>query len=224
MANAIVSDKDKLGKMNQSNSEYTLSESLKSFYTSSKFTDFTIQVADKSFRVHKIVICSHSEYFLRMLNGEWKETAEDVITLKDDPRTIEAMINFMYGFDYTNSYGGHISPMIVFAKLYAAAEFYGIPVLKEQVKTKFTAAARTDWDRDDFPGIIREISTTTLPTDPTLRTILAVTATEHITLLLQKDEFMHALERCGDFAADVVRCLVQNQSSERKEHLYRDSW
>ncbi|KLJ07494.1 hypothetical protein EMPG_17010 [Blastomyces silverae] len=218
METAIVSGEENMDEMDQSDTEYTLSASLKSFFISSTFTDFTIQVADEEFKVHKLIICGQSEFFSRMFNTQWKETAEDVIKLEDDPRTIEAMIRFMYGFDYDGSIHGRISPMLFSVRVYVVAEFYGIPGLKDQAKTKFEAAVQTCWDMDDFPAVITEVYTTTLPTDQTLRRVLVATATEHIELLLQKDEFVRALELCGSFAADVLRRLGQNQSAGNQRH------
>ena len=42
------------------------------YLKTSQFSDLTIITKDKELKVHKVVVCAHSEYFARMLSGEWK--------------------------------------------------------------------------------------------------------------------------------------------------------
>ncbi|EEH06202.1 BTB/POZ domain-containing protein [Histoplasma capsulatum G186AR] len=184
---------------------YTLSASLKRLFHSSKFTDITIQAGEEEFKVHKLILSGQSEYFSRMFSAEWK--------LEDDPRTIEAMLRFMYGLDYDSSSQGRTSPMLFASKVYVAADYYGIPELKEKAKAKFKVAVRACWNMNDFPIAIVEVYTRTLPMDRNLHNILANTAKDHFELLLQKDEFLCTLEQCGRFAADIAKLLASNYSS-----------
>ncbi|EER37491.1 BTB/POZ domain-containing protein [Histoplasma capsulatum var. duboisii H88] len=191
--------------MSLSDTTYTLSSSLKRLFHSSKFTDITIQAGEEEFKVHKLILSCQSEYFSRMFSAEWK--------LEDDPRTIEAMLRFMYGLDYDGSIQGCTSLMLFSSKVYVAADYYGIPELKENAKAKFEVAVHACWNMDDFPITIVEVYTRTLPTDRNLRNILANTAKDHFELLLQKDEFLCTLEQCGRFAADVAQLLASKYSS-----------
>lgn len=126
----------------------------------------------------------------------------------DDPGTIEAMIHFMYGFDYDSSRGG-VSPMLFNARVYKIAEKYRIPQLKERAKAKFEDTVRTCWDMDDFPLVVREIYTGTISTDRGLRNVVAETANNHIKSLLRKDDVLSVLEECGGFSADVLQLLAR---------------
>ncbi|KAG5292974.1 BTB/POZ domain-containing protein [Histoplasma ohiense] len=199
--------------MNLSDTTYTLSASLKRLFHSSKFTDITIQAGEEEFKVHKLILSGQSEYFSRMFSAEWKETATDIIKLEDDPRTIEAMLRFMYGLDYDSSSQGRTSPMLFDSKVYVAADYYGIPELKEKAKAKFEVAVHACWDMDDFPITIVEVYSRTLRMDRNLRNILANTAKDHFKLLLKKDEFLCTFEQCGHFAVDVAQLLASNYSS-----------
>lgn len=58
---------------------------------------------------------------------KYQETATDIIKLEDEPRTIEAMLRFMYGLDYDSGSQGRTSPMLFGSKVYVAADYYGIP-------------------------------------------------------------------------------------------------
>ncbi|OAX79122.1 hypothetical protein ACJ72_06561 [Emergomyces africanus] len=161
-----------------------------------KFTDFTLRAAGEEFKVHKLILCAQSEYF-----------TQNIAILQHDPQTVEAMILFMYGFGY-NSRDRAISPMRFDAKLYSAAEFYGVPVLKQLAKANFAARARIAWDADDFLDVITEVYTSTVPTDRGLRNILVETAKKNICSLLLKDNFVSKLEECGSFSADILRLVV----------------
>ncbi|GBF63942.1 hypothetical protein TMEN_6610 [Trichophyton mentagrophytes] len=145
-----------------------LKTSLKSFFNSSKFTDFTIRTAEDDFKVHKVVVCGQSEYFTHIFDGNWKETAENVINLsKDDPYIIEVIVRFIYKADYNGSGSsrGRISPILFNARMYEVAERYSIPHLKERAKGKFKDTVHTCWDMDDFSPAIIEVYTSTPSTD-----------------------------------------------------------
>lgn len=51
---------------------------ISSFFKTSKFSDLIIQTGDQEFKVHKIVVCGQSEYFARLLSGNWKVGKDDV--------------------------------------------------------------------------------------------------------------------------------------------------
>jgi len=134
-----------------------------------------------------------------------------VIELKeDDFRVVEAMLHFMYRFDYDGSGNdqGRVSPMLFNVQVYGIADKYGILALKSVAKEKFDKAVRTCWDMDDFAHVITEIYSSTPSTDRGLRdTVVDVALTdrglrdtvvdvahEHIRALLEKDDFRGVLE------------------------------
>ncbi|KKZ63347.1 hypothetical protein EMCG_02348 [[Emmonsia] crescens] len=198
---------------------YTLSASLKRFFSSSKFTDFIIRTTENEFKVHKMVICGQSEFFSCLFDEEWKETTDNSIDLmNDDPRTIEAMIYFMYESDYDSSGNsqGRISPMLFNAKVYGVAEKYGVSRLKQEAKAKFEDAVRTCWDMDDFTPTIMEVYTSTISTDRGLRDVLVDTTSTHIKSLLQKGPFVLILEECAGFSADVIQLLARRLPTRNK--------
>ncbi|OJD23475.1 hypothetical protein ACJ73_05172 [Blastomyces percursus] len=201
---------------------YTLSTSLKRYDLYLKLGLQLLQVhrlrhstTDEELKVHKIVICGQSKYFSHLFDEEWKEVTENSIDLMDDdPRTIEAMIHFMYGFDYDSSGNsrGRISPMLFNARVYGVAEKYGVSHLKQEAKAKFEDAVRTCWDMDDFPPVIMEVYTSTISTDRGLRDVLVDTAYTHVDSLLQKDPFLFILGACAGFSADVLQLLARKPS------------
>ncbi|KAK2792552.1 hypothetical protein FQN52_003057 [Onygenales sp. PD_12] len=86
---------------------YTLSDGLKKYFNDPQWADLTIKTGDRDFEVHKLVVCSQSEYFARRFTGSTgltglfgNPTDTNVITSDEDTSTIEAMLRFMYGIDY----------------------------------------------------------------------------------------------------------------------------
>ncbi|KAI2707456.1 hypothetical protein CBS147354_9518 [Penicillium roqueforti] len=138
---------------------------------------------DQKFEVHKVIVCGQSEYFSRLFGHNWKEVNENVIRLEDDdPRALEAMIHFFYGFNYDSSGSdqGRTSPMLFNVKVYQIGDKYGIPKLKAQAKEKFSVAITTCWEMDDFPTAIASAYSTTSSADRGLRDLLVSTSLEHI--------------------------------------------
>src|SRR5436189_3099842 len=136
-----------------------------------------------------------------------QEAADGVIELKgDDVRVVEAMLQFMYTFEY-GSTGNEISPMLFHVRVYSIAEKYGISALKLEAKDKFSKVAVTCWDMDDFPDVASEIYSSTPPEDRGLRDIVTGVAHAHIVKLLKKDDFNNTFQETPGFAADVAQLL-----------------
>lgn len=126
---------------------------------------------------------------------------------EDEPRSVEAMIHFMYGFSYDSSGSdrGRVSPMLFNVKVYQVGDKYSIPRLKEEAREKFTAAIKTCWEMDDFPVAITEAYSTTSRGDRGLRDPLVQISLEHLDVLLKNEEFKHVLRNILEFAADLVQ-------------------
>lgn len=137
-----------------------------------------------------------------------------MIELKgDDPLVVEAMLQFMYTIDYDS--GGNdqepMSPMLFNVRVYSIAGKYDVMALKQRAKEKFTVAASTCWDMDDFAHVISEIYTSTPPEDRGLRDIVVEVTHPHIDVLLKKDDFRRVLEETPFFTADVTQVLIQTK-------------
>ncbi|KAL4912601.1 BTB/POZ protein [Aspergillus aurantiobrunneus] len=188
--------------------EGDLTASIQRYFHASTFSDLTIVTRDQKFEVHKVIVCGQSEFFSRLFSHNWKEVTENVVRLEDDdPRAIEAMIHFFYGFNYDSSGSeqGRTSPMLFNVKVYQIGDKYGIPKLKAQAKEKFSVAITTCWEMDDFPIAIASAYSTTSFADRGLRDLLVSTSLEHINDLLKNDDFKQVLRETMGFAADLVQ-------------------
>jgi speckle-type POZ protein len=147
-----------------------------------------------------------------------KESSERQIDIKDfDASVVEAMLRFMYSFDYSNIYG--TSTMVFDAQMYQIADKYDIPALKAQSKNKFDVAVTTGWSMDDFPLAITMVYESTPPEDRGLRDLVVETARKNIDKLLGRDGFCELIRKTPDFAADLIPflCVQPSESIHRYE-------
>ncbi|KAI8648938.1 BTB domain-containing protein [Fusarium sp. Ph1] len=186
--------------------------SLKDYYNAAALSDAAVVCDDQEFKVHRVILSAHSKYFATELNGSWKESAEKKIEIKDfDVSVVEAMLRFMYSFDYSNTYGA--STMVYEAQVYQIADKYDIPALKEHSKSKFGAAITTGWSLDDFPLAITVAYASTPSEDRGLRDLAVEVSRKNIDKLLGHDGFCELLRKTPDFSADLIPFLSGKPST-----------
>ncbi|OCL13437.1 hypothetical protein AOQ84DRAFT_274788, partial [Glonium stellatum] len=179
---------------------------------SPQYSDAVIRCQGQEFTVHRLVLCTQSKYFANAFNGDWKESANRTIELNDDDvSVVEAMLHFMYRFDYDDNAHGQVSPAVFNAKVYSLADKYDLSALKLHAKEKFDKAVENCWSADDFPHVISEVYSSTPATDRGLRNVVMRVVYEHLDLLLEKQEFTNMLEETTGFAADVTGHLAKDR-------------
>lgn len=143
-----------------------------------------------------------------------QESVKDAIELQeDDPRAVEAMINFMYGRDYDSSgnSSGRISPILFNIKVYLVADKYGIETLKRLSKEKFDKVASSCWDMDDFPHAITEVYIESSHAE--LQNTIAMVAHQHVRELLKKEDFQLVLSETSGFASHLLRLVTSSSGT-----------
>ncbi|KAK0294907.1 hypothetical protein LTS00_006373 [Friedmanniomyces endolithicus] len=88
-------------------------QGLANTYKTEEFADFTIICGPHTFRVHKVIICLHSEYFRSACrSNRFREGEKGELILKtaqpeddedgtcDDPEAVKHMVQFFYQLDY----------------------------------------------------------------------------------------------------------------------------
>ncbi|KAF4452563.1 Protein roadkill [Fusarium austroafricanum] len=194
--------------------------SLKKYFNDEALSDAVIRCEGSEFKVHRLVLSCHSEYFAKQLSGPWKacqESTERAIDIADfDPTVVEAMLRFMYQFEYTN--GSGVSEMVFDAQVYQIADKYGVSALKEFAKLKFGDAIEAGWKMDDFPVAINVVYTTTPSDDRGLRDLTVETSHKNLDILTRRDCFCQILRETPDFAADLVPFICGRSAADMKSY------
>ncbi|OBT66387.1 hypothetical protein VE03_04880 [Pseudogymnoascus sp. 23342-1-I1] len=131
---------------------------------SGKYSDLRITCKDRTWNVHRAVICTASPVFAAMIDGEFKEAQNGVIDLPaDEPEIVELMLRFLYQGKYNDARptaqltrgiatavsddrgGLKLSPpvklreeaMTVNVEVYVTADKYNMPLLKKYAFLKY---------------------------------------------------------------------------------------
>jgi hypothetical protein len=102
-------------------------------------------------------------------------------------------------------------------RVYAIADKYDIPPLKELAKQRFSNWAETNWDCVEFPAMVKEIFESTLSTDRGLREVVFDLVTKHADVLLRKEDFQVVIEGIGELGLGILLQLVGLHSEEKSE-------
>ncbi|RYP78958.1 hypothetical protein DL770_006798 [Monosporascus sp. CRB-9-2] len=175
--------------------------SLKDYFNADTFSDATLRCNGQEFKVH---------------NDSGEMDLEEV-----DVNVVEAMLRFMYHFDYNNIHGA--STMVFNAQVYSLADKYIIPTLKDQAREKFRTAISTGWAMDDFPLAIAEVYNSTPESDRGLRDPTVEIARTNINKLRGNELFRDALKEIPTFAAEMVISVSENmkgQTTQKTQKTY----
>ncbi|KAK0631481.1 hypothetical protein B0T14DRAFT_532219 [Immersiella caudata] len=188
---------------------------LKGYHNSATFSDAVIRCGNKEFKTHRLVLSSHSGFFVKMCTGKhilwvrltgvpyFQESETGIITLEEaDERVVEAMVYFLYHFDYSNTQG--ISSMVFNAQMYSLADRYMIAALKHIAKEKFETAIKTGWAMDDFLLAITDVYESTPEDDRGLRDLVLDVSHTNLGKLLENARFQELLRDTPRFAAEMV--------------------
>lgn len=164
-----------------------------------------------------------------MLSSQtFQESAERKIVIEDfEPSIVEAMLRFMYSFDYQTT--SDIADMIFHATVYQVADKYDIPTLKQLSSEKFNASIGDGWQSDDFPSVVKIIYETTPLADRGLRDLAIEVTRKNIDKLLVQENFTSMLREVADFSADLIPFLSHSDlqahqcSSCRHVLQYKDN-
>ena len=140
---------------------------IQSLLKSGKYSDLTITTQDRSFKVHKAIVCTQSKVLAAMSDGGFKESSTAILPLDhDDPATFERMVTFLYTGKYDQGNPGItvqdakpcVGPILLAHTLvYSIADKYDIEDLKALAEAKFETVASATWScKDFFPSIVAQ--------------------------------------------------------------------
>ncbi|KAI1049891.1 hypothetical protein LB506_001898 [Fusarium annulatum] len=186
--------------------------SLKEYYNTDYLSDITVTCEGHVFKAHRIILSAHSKCFAKMLNGNWKESSEGNVEIKDfDPEESEHGVN-------DNTQG--TPPMTFDAHMYQIVDKYDIAALKTESKKKFELSIANGWATDDFPVAANLVYVLTPSEDRGLRDLVVEIARKNIDQLVSKDGFRELTRETPDFSADLIPFLCGKGSGPRFVQTY----
>lgn len=102
-----------------------LSQNFENLYIDGQFSDFTIKVQNREFKIHKAILAARSPVFASMLRLDMEEKQTNMVDIPDsDPNVFEDFLYYLYS--------GNVDKISVenVTGLYSAAEKYDAPGLK----------------------------------------------------------------------------------------------
>ncbi|KAI0815425.1 hypothetical protein GGR55DRAFT_628824 [Xylaria sp. FL0064] len=207
-----------------------LMSSLRELYYSGEYSDLTISCGQSCYRVHKALVCPQSDFFTAACGGGFKEMREGIVDLPDDdPWAVKMMVDYFYHFEYdiqsvrepsqisseaTHASFGETSQipssLVLHTMVYALAEKYNIPGLKDFALQEFKAAVAEHLAAPSFLEAAKEAYASTIEADRGLRDVVVTTFYEHPELLDQ-EETKHVLKESGTLAYDLLIYKHTNQ-------------
>ncbi|TRX89369.1 hypothetical protein FHL15_009806 [Xylaria flabelliformis] len=182
---------------------------LKQFYNNERLADATIRCGSQEFKVHAIVVSTHSEFFYKAFCGQWKESKDGkTVTLEEvEVDVVKAMIQFMYHFDYNCPEG--VSTLLFDVKVYSIADRYIIPSLKDYALAKVENAFDLSPDPAIFPTnllltVSSEVYSSTPESDRGLRDVVAEAFHKNLNRLENSATFRTTLHEIPGLAVDLI--------------------
>lgn len=141
----------------------------------------------------------------------------DTITLTDEEDVHEPLANIhKYGIP---GRGDSQPALFSSVRVYAIADKYDIPPLKDLARQRFGDWAETNWDCVEFPAMVKEVFESTPSTDRGLREVVFELVTNHVDVLLKKEYFRSVTEGIGELGLGVLLQLVEKHSEEKLDVL-----
>ncbi|KAF2663575.1 hypothetical protein BT63DRAFT_122184 [Microthyrium microscopicum] len=109
---------------------------LKSYLDTETFSDVVIECGERTWKAHRVVLCSASIWFRKALMGNFKEAGESKLVIRDeDPVILNEALLWIYGAKYetlsTQIVGlDQDNGLIVLLELYCLADFFVLPKMK----------------------------------------------------------------------------------------------
>jgi hypothetical protein len=100
-------------------------------------------------------------------------------------------------------------------RVYAIADKYDIPRLKELAQQRFSNWAENNWACHDFSAIAREVFETTPTSDRGLRDVVIRLVAMHADDLIRKKDSRNLIEDVGDLGLNVLCQLLKTHSEEK---------
>ncbi|GAB1736337.1 hypothetical protein NU219Hw_g7002t1 [Hortaea werneckii] len=199
---------------------------VKEWFDQEAFSDVTVRFGTNERKCHKLILCAKSDYFKELLGPEkqFVEAQQPTVELKDDDNAaVEAMLRWLYTFDYEktrtaeheSTYDFHLSVVVV-------ADKYLLHGLRDEALRRFSDMLQTI-SADKLVNFFREFSWS----DDYPQQVLDVADNIwHLRLhsLLDHEKFRSILENNVELAMCVIEQLREEVKKDNGAGLVEKRW
>ncbi|KAH6647140.1 hypothetical protein BKA67DRAFT_663484 [Truncatella angustata] len=210
--------------------------SFSELFMSSNFADALVKCGedDKTWNVHRAIVCSRSKWFDKVLNGRFQEAETGVVTISETPSVkIEWLLEYLYSdgdiscFDALPPDGFDQNPLVATCEAYELGDFFDIGYLRSRAIEEVTirlspisyvaplcvyeqvGSLQTYKLPDYFAGVQKAYSDALPQSDELRKPFLDVVRKSAYTVL-RSEEFEAALEDVPAFQRAVVSAMCQD--------------
>lgn len=174
----------------------TLLQNLGKMYAEGRLTDFEIKTADRTFKVHKMMLAAHSDVFGQLFVTDMLECKQGFVTVEDiTSGTMEELLNFIYFGYCTPSFSLCLDLLI-------AADKYNFIHLKNACETYLSRSISID----TITLILSACDSYDCLNGLKLKSVGFIK--ENIKDLMGNEDFMAFLQKNPNFAIDILKFVV----------------
>ncbi|KAH7403063.1 BTB/POZ protein [Cadophora sp. MPI-SDFR-AT-0126] len=178
------------------------------------YSDLTITCRDRSWKVHRVVVCPQSRVLNAACMTGFKEAQTGIVDLDDDdPAAVETMLRFFYTGKYiepANESGEIRFEIRIAILIYILADKYDVSALMDLAEKSFKRLLSVSLTEEDYLSAVSDVYTLPLPTNA-LKAITVEHARRKFRGMLQgskSDLVQNALLQIPEFAVDVILVFV----------------
>ncbi|KAK0807230.1 hypothetical protein LTR91_004493 [Friedmanniomyces endolithicus] len=203
-----------------------LARGLSSMFVSKNFADLQVVLDDRTWLVHRNIVCCRSDFFARACEGKFMEGKQCIVGLHDDdPDVLDKMFHYIYHNAYDDA-DTDAAPVLLNVRMVAIAEKYFVDHLAHLAISKLNYFAADAWATQGFADAIEEAYTTTADCDRALRNTLLDIVVQHAHDLFDSTQakfahFQSMAARTPSFSAEVTGRLAPPLAAFADLGIYR---
>ncbi|KAI4189143.1 MAG: hypothetical protein LQ348_003835 [Seirophora lacunosa] len=188
-------------------------EQIANLESTNDYSDLSIMCAEHVWKVHRMVVCTRSEYFKKKCQANTEQGKPMSIDLSAlGPMVVEQLVKYLYTLNYSDGSQAPTEiqvrenkPLTLNHKMFVAGMLYSMPSLKDLAHTKFGDAVQYCWDKENLEDLIEMLyDKKWYGAGIDLRRLLTPICIWHYQELRARPAFRTVLRSYPDFAVDLL--------------------